>query len=289
MIEYFSHDYHARSDPKIIKLRMKYGFAGVGLYWSIIEILYEAEGRVLRTECERIAYELQIGIERITEIIDTDLFQKDDEYFWSDSVLKRLNIREEISKKARESANKRWGNKDLTTHANGMRTQCDGNAIKEKKRKGKIKEKEIKEKDYDKDNKHLCKGVQGENDAIASTHTPEISEIPIPDSELVTPEPITEPTVYKRTKHKREEFIPPSENEFIEYFKSNGFDSEIAKRAFRGYAENHWKDSRDNKIANWKQKCQHVWFKPEHKSKVDNRTQQEIVEAYRKDGWDVVN
>ncbi len=145
MIEYFSHDYHARSDPKMIKLRMKYGFEGVGLYWSIIEILYEAEGRVLRTECERIAYELQIGIERITAIIDTDLFQKDELYFWSDSVLKRLNIREEKSEKARESAYKRWENKDLKIHANAMRTQCDGNAIKVNKSKvNKSKEKEIK-------------------------------------------------------------------------------------------------------------------------------------------------
>jgi len=144
MTEYFSHDYHARSDPKIIKLRMKYGFEGVGLYWSIIEILYESNGRVMRTECERIAYELRIEIERIAEIIDTDLFQKDDKYFWSDSVLKRLNIREEKSEKARDSANKRWGNKDLTTHANALPAQSERNAIKEKKSKVNIKENESK-------------------------------------------------------------------------------------------------------------------------------------------------
>ena len=55
--------------------------------------------------------------------------------FTSNSVLERLKLREEKSTKARESANKRWNN------ANAMRTQCDGNAKKERKEK-KIKEDE---------------------------------------------------------------------------------------------------------------------------------------------------
>lgn len=91
----------------------------------------------------------------------------------------------------------------------------------------------------------------------------------------------------KRKKHS--EFIAPSQDEFIEYFKANGYKTDIALRAFKGYSESGWKDSQGKPVLNWKQKCQHVWFKPEHKSKVDNRTQEEIVEQYRKEGWNVVD
>jgi len=53
----------------------------------------------------------------------------------------------------------------------------------------------------------------------------------------------------------------------ISYFKENGYSEEVAKRAYQGYAEAGWHDSRGNKILNWKQKMVHVWFKDENKSK----------------------
>ena len=37
---YFSHDYNARNDIKIKKLILKHGFCGYGIFWAIIEDLY---------------------------------------------------------------------------------------------------------------------------------------------------------------------------------------------------------------------------------------------------------
>ena len=129
-IDYFSHDTKARSDSKLVSLAMRQGMEGLGVYWCIVEMLYENEGRIMRTECERIAYELRTHSDCITAVIyEHDLFQWDDEYFWSNSVLKRLKTITEKSDKARQSATKRWEN------ANAMRTQCEGNAIKEKESK----------------------------------------------------------------------------------------------------------------------------------------------------------
>ena len=129
-IDYFSHDTKARSDSKLVSLAMRQGMEGLGVYWCIVEMLYENEGRIMRTECERIAYELRTHSDCINSVIyEHDLFQWDDEYFWSNSVLKRLKTITEKSDKARQSATKRWEN------ANAMRTQCDGNAIKEKESK----------------------------------------------------------------------------------------------------------------------------------------------------------
>lgn len=131
---YFSHDFNARSDRKMINLLMACGIEGVGIYWCIVEMLYEEGGYLMRTECERIAFELRTDTDRINKVINSSLFCRDEEKFWSESILKRLDIRKEKSEKARESANYKWGN------ANGMRSHSDGNAIKERK------EKENKEK-----------------------------------------------------------------------------------------------------------------------------------------------
>lgn len=68
--EYFSHDYNARSDPKLRKLLMKEGIEGIGVYWCIIEMLYEQEGILPLSECEAIAFELHTQCERMRLIRD---------------------------------------------------------------------------------------------------------------------------------------------------------------------------------------------------------------------------
>ena len=109
---------------------MKHGLKGIGAFWCIVEMLYENEGYLMRSECERIAFELRTDIDFILSIIqDFNLFEIDEDSFYSNSVLKRLNIINEKRDKARKSAEIRW------TNANAMRTQCDGNAVKERKEK----------------------------------------------------------------------------------------------------------------------------------------------------------
>lgn len=126
---YFSHDYNSRSDEKIKKLIYKHGFEGYGLYWAIIEELYQ-NANVMRLECERIAYELRTDEKRIASIInDFDLFVTDGDFFYSTSIEKRLKMRSEKSRKASESAKARWNN------ANAVRTHSERNAIKESKGK----------------------------------------------------------------------------------------------------------------------------------------------------------
>lgn len=61
-------------------------------------------------------------------------------------------------------------------------------------------------------------------------------------------------------------FIPPTLQEWKDYFKAYGMKEEIAVRSFESYKVADWHDSRGKKILNWKQKVQQVWFKDEHKS-----------------------
>ena len=138
---YFSHDFNARSDIKIKKLIMKYGILGYGIYWCIVEDLYQ-NANALPMDCESIAYELRTSPDVIESIIkDFDLFIYDDFNFGSLSVQRRIDERNSKSLKARESAYKRWNKSDA--NANAMRMHSDSNAIKESKGKEK-KRKESK-------------------------------------------------------------------------------------------------------------------------------------------------
>jgi hypothetical protein len=123
---YFSHDANAKEDPKILQLRMEMGWEGYGLFWAIIEMLRNESDFRMRTHYRGIAFALQTHEDSIKRLInDFDLFQVDEQYFWSESLLKRMELKEERSEKARESAKKRW-NRDID--ANAMRTHSDGNA-----------------------------------------------------------------------------------------------------------------------------------------------------------------
>lgn len=133
---YFSHDYNARQDDKIKRLIMKHGLLGYGIYWAIVENLYN-NANALRLDCELIAYEMRTSENVIDSIINEfDLFVIDGDNFGSLSIERRLNERNEKSKKARDSANSRW--EKLKNDANALPTQSECNAIKESKGKENI-------------------------------------------------------------------------------------------------------------------------------------------------------
>jgi hypothetical protein len=53
--------------------------------------------------------------------------------------------------------------------------------------------------------------------------------------------------------------------DIISYFIENGYSDLAAKKFFDYYSVSNWEDSKGNKVKNWKQKAQSVWFKPENK------------------------
>lgn len=143
---YFSHDYNARNDAKIIRLLIKHGFEGYGIYWAIIEDLYQ-NANALQSDYESIAYALRTDAEKIKSIInDFDLFVFEGDFFGSLSVQRRIEERNRKSKKASHSANIRWAK-----YANAMQTHSERNANAsksdaKKERKGKDSiEEDIKE------------------------------------------------------------------------------------------------------------------------------------------------
>ena len=128
---------------------------GYGIYWSLVEDLYHNNNK-LEDNPALLAYDYRCTIEVIKSVInDFDLFIVKDGYVSSNSIQKRLDERNEKVYKAKQSASKRWENKaknadnietQCDSDANAMRTQCDGNAIKESK----VKESKVKERKVNK-------------------------------------------------------------------------------------------------------------------------------------------
>lgn len=71
-------------------------------------------------------------------------------------------------------------------------------------------------------------------------------------------------------------FISPNIEEVKKYFIENEYPEELAIRFFKGYEAAEWKDSQGKSIKNWKQKAQHVWFKPEVKIKTGEHPYERI-------------
>jgi hypothetical protein len=134
---YFSHDYNARVDDKIKQLIRKHGMLGYGIFWAIIEDLYN-NANALRSDCEGIAFEFRVDEKTVKSILfDFDLFVFKGDFFGSMSIQKRLDERNTKSIKAKESAKYRWA-KDANakrTQCERIENECDRNAIKERKGK----------------------------------------------------------------------------------------------------------------------------------------------------------
>jgi len=133
---YFPHDYHARHDPELESLRMVIGPIGDGIYWDLVEMLYEQGGYLSLQSIPTIAKSLNTTEELINKVIKTKLFSINELNFYSESLLYRLKKIKAKIRKAKTSAKKRWYAKALPTHSEGNAikgNEIKGNEIKEDK------------------------------------------------------------------------------------------------------------------------------------------------------------
>lgn len=108
---YFRHEFNSRNDPKLIKIKRRLGYEGIGIYWSLVEVLYERNGLIKNDELEDICWGEQIPYEKALEIIKLGDFKKDRSgNYYLAGVLERIKKREEYSQMQSKKANKRWAN-----------------------------------------------------------------------------------------------------------------------------------------------------------------------------------
>lgn len=142
---YFSHDFNAHNDVKILFLRQQLGMEGYGIYWFLIESLADAGGFLPLKIVPVLAMQMHTSEIKVQTIIQNfDLFIIEDESFFSNRLISHLNKRKEISisnsEKGKLSAEKRKTTTVQQQLNNGSTTD------EQKKRKErKVKENKVKE------------------------------------------------------------------------------------------------------------------------------------------------
>lgn len=129
---YFPHDINSRNDAKIQRLIKDHGYAALGIFWCVVEMLYENNGQLSTDEIDTYAFSLSCDPALLKAVLfESGLFKKRKKVIFSESQTKRMLAIHEKSEKAKYSASKRW------VDTNAMRTHSDSNAIN----KIKLKEK----------------------------------------------------------------------------------------------------------------------------------------------------
>lgn len=112
---YFPHDCNARHDPKIVSLCMKWKSLGYAAYFITIEMLREQNDYKLQAmlkPCLQMAwgmYEtIDYGIfhDLLTDMIKLDLFQEEDGFIFSSSLIQRMQVYDNRRDALREAGRK---------------------------------------------------------------------------------------------------------------------------------------------------------------------------------------
>ena len=136
MRSYFSHDSNARNSDKLMKVRMKLGAEGYGIFFMLIERLREEEGYKSTIDYNTLAFDLRVDAEKVKQVVENyDLFKftEDGKYFYSDSFNERMEMMDvraqQRKSKAKKAAEARWNKQsEDTSNAQALPKQCSSNA-----------------------------------------------------------------------------------------------------------------------------------------------------------------
>lgn len=140
-VYYFSHDCNARNDEKILAMRSVYGLEGYAMYFMIVEILREQNDyklKITKYIWNALAMQMNTDASKVQKFVEDcinefQLFVLKDDFLYSESLIKRMNLFKEISEIRSKAAKKRWEN------ANGMQMECKSNANAHQKQCNKTK------------------------------------------------------------------------------------------------------------------------------------------------------
>ena len=113
---WFKHDIRSLSDDKLAALVSSYGAEGYGIFWAIIEAMYEADGNALNTlTFKRIARDLGVENSKVIAVAKFaasadcgQLLHEKNGAYQSARVVKSLEKNEEVLQKKRDGIKKRW-------------------------------------------------------------------------------------------------------------------------------------------------------------------------------------
>ncbi|MGM9692594.1 MAG: DUF4373 domain-containing protein [Alloprevotella sp.] len=112
---YFPHDSNARNDERLLRLRMKHGAAGYGVYFMLLERLREEAGYTSVKDYNIIAFDLRVDAsvaKSVVEDFGLFAFTEDGKRFYSESFSRRMGMKDAQRKRQEEGGKlamaKRW-------------------------------------------------------------------------------------------------------------------------------------------------------------------------------------
>ena len=222
---YFSHDSNARNDEKMLAVRMRLGAEGYGIYFMIIERMRDEADYTSIKDYNSLAFDFRVASDKVKSVVeDFDLFTttEDGKRFYSESFIKRMELKDEKTKK-RSDAGKigmehRWKNNNVTKTDNNVITMLGENITSKVKER---KEKESKENNKEKEEREEKK-----------IHTPKTFSLEISEVEnfLINEQRWMEETVCMR-HHISVEMAKDYIHEFVETLKDRAEETKTPKDA----------------------------------------------------------
>lgn len=102
---YFSHDSNARNDEKLVRLRMRHGAAGYGVYFMLLERLREEADYMSAKDYNMIAFDLRVDaaiVKSVVEDFGLFTFTDDGKCFYSESFTRRMDIKDTLLRQRSE-------------------------------------------------------------------------------------------------------------------------------------------------------------------------------------------
>ncbi len=120
---YFSHDLNSRTDEKIVKMFFEFRknkdnfseqtakdllpLAAYGIYWAVVEYMHK--NNLSTVDIDMLADELRINSDILSSILnDFGLFKKDNDFYFSDRILRNITKQQQKTNKNKEAAKARW-------------------------------------------------------------------------------------------------------------------------------------------------------------------------------------
>lgn len=170
---YFSHDSNARSDEKILNLRMALGAEGYGIYFMLLERMREDPDYMSIKDYNMLAFDFRVDaakVKRVVEEFGLFTFTDDGKRFYSKSFNQRMNAKDvqknSISEARRKAAQARWAKAKTSTESDDE-CICIANAQKNDANSCQVKESKVKEREV--------KGSKGEQRQFAFKLSNELS------------------------------------------------------------------------------------------------------------------
>ena len=102
---YFSHDYNARNDERILELRSEFGWEGYGIFFAIVELMAENSGHLNYSKPALIAMSLQVDVEKVKKLlskcIEVGLFFEQEGLLRSKRLDAHFDLRQSLSEYGR--------------------------------------------------------------------------------------------------------------------------------------------------------------------------------------------